>query len=226
MPEPITAVLFDFHSTLVDQGEPAPWLAGAWQRAGKDGTPAEGLGEEHHRQIVAFLDELWTHGRRIDPEHTRDLGVDQHRKVFGELAAVGNLPDDLVTPLWETMLDHWVPYDDTRPVLTALRSAGIKVGLLSNIGLDLAPTLHRQGLDTLLDAATQSWQVGAVKPEPAIFTAALEQLGADPRQTLMVGDSWSEDGAAAGLGMRTLILPRTRGPVHGLDAVLRLVGVS
>jgi len=226
MPEPITAVLFDFHSTLVDQGEPVPWLAGAWAHAGKPGTPEDGLGEQHYRQIVDFLDELWTHGRRIDPQHTRDLGADQHWKVFRELAAVGDLPTDLVRPLWESMLDFWIAYHDTLPTLTALRTAGIRVGLLSNIGVDLTPALVREGLAGMLDSVTQSWQVGAVKPDPRIFTAALEGLGADPLQTLMVGDSWAEDGAAAALGVRALILPRTRGPVHGLDTVLRLVGVS
>lgn len=39
----------------------------------------------------------------------------------------------------------------------------------------------------------------------------------------MVGDSWRDDAGAAALGIRTLLLPRTTGPVHGLDAVLRLV---
>jgi FMN phosphatase YigB (HAD superfamily) len=40
----------------------------------------------------------------------------------------------------------------------------------------------------------------------------------------MVGDSPDDDTGAARLGVRTLILPRTRGPVHGLEVVLRLVG--
>jgi FMN phosphatase YigB (HAD superfamily) len=40
----------------------------------------------------------------------------------------------------------------------------------------------------------------------------------------MVGDTVDDDGAAAHLGMRTLILPRTRGTTHGLEQVLRLVG--
>ena len=40
----------------------------------------------------------------------------------------------------------------------------------------------------------------------------------------MVGDSVEDDGGAAHVGMRTLILPRTAGPTHGLEQVLRLVG--
>lgn len=40
----------------------------------------------------------------------------------------------------------------------------------------------------------------------------------------MVGDNFADDGAAAALGIRTLILPRSWGGIHGLDAVLRLAG--
>jgi HAD superfamily hydrolase (TIGR01509 family) len=65
--------------------------------------------------------------------------------------------------------------------------------------------------------------VGSVKPDEPIFRAALEALGVDAADTLMVGDSGKDDAGAAHLGIRTLLLPRTTGPVHGLAAVLRLV---
>jgi hypothetical protein len=52
----------------------------------------------------------------------------------------------------------------------------------------------------------------------------LEALGVGPGAALMVGDNPRDDGGAARLGVRTLILPRTEGALHGLDAVLRLVG--
>jgi hypothetical protein len=39
----------------------------------------------------------------------------------------------------------------------------------------------------------------------------------------MVGDAWQDDAGAAALGVRTLILPRTDDPSHGLELVVRLV---
>jgi FMN phosphatase YigB (HAD superfamily) len=42
----------------------------------------------------------------------------------------------------------------------------------------------------------------------------------------MVGDSGKDDAGAAHIGMRTLLLPRTRGPVHGLAVVPVLVGAT
>ena len=69
----------------------------------------------------------------------------------------------------------------------------------------------------------QSYEVGAVKPQPEIFARA-DLLNMSAGDALMVGDSWRVDARAAAVGIRTLILPQTSGPSHGLEAVLRLVG--
>jgi HAD superfamily hydrolase (TIGR01509 family) len=54
-----------------------------------------------------------------------------------------------------------------------------------------------------------SMDTGARKPRPEIFRAALESLGAQPEQTLHVGDSLDADVAgAAALGMPTVWLTR------------------
>ncbi|MFZ4756498.1 MAG: HAD hydrolase-like protein, partial [Miltoncostaeaceae bacterium] len=51
----------------------------------------------------------------------------------------------------------------------------------------------------------------------------LSALDLDAANVLMVGDNANDDGGGASLGLRTLILPRTSGRVHGLDSVVRLV---
>ena len=65
-----------------------------------------------------------------------------------------------------------------------------------------------------------------VKPDPQIFRIAVERLGLDPAEVLMVGDTVEDDGGAAQVGIRTLILPRASGTGHGLGIVLRLVGLA
>jgi HAD superfamily hydrolase (TIGR01549 family) len=95
--------------------------------------------------------------------------------------------------------------------------------MLSNVGFDLSPTLARTGVDELLDGAVMSYAVGVVKPDPGIFQHALEVLDLPASEVLMVGDAWRDDAGAAALGMRTLILPRTDDPSHGLELVVRLV---
>ena len=69
--------------------------------------------------------------------------------------------------------------------------------------------LAEAGLLTHFDAVVVSMDVGIRKPRPEIFRAALEALGADPGETLHVGDSLDADVAgAAELGIRPVWLTR------------------
>jgi len=223
---PITGVVFDFHHTLVHGGDAGGWLRAAWTRAGRDGSAEDALGPDH-AGVVDFLDHIWDHARDVDPGNERDLDPRRHREVFD--ATIGRVPaidPALGDALYDTAADIWEAYDDTLPILEALRDNGIRVVMLSNVGYDLGPVVKRTGIAPLLDGMVMSQALGVVKPDPRIFRAALEVIERPPAEVLMVGDAWRDDAAAAALGIRTLVLPRTEGPVHGLELVLRLVGVS
>jgi FMN phosphatase YigB (HAD superfamily) len=131
---------------------------------------------------------------------------------------------DLIAALYAVMPDQWLLFDDTLPVLRELKSRGVRIVLLSNIGLDIRPFLDRVGVSGLLDGVVLSFEVGLVKPDPAIYARALELLDVPGIQTLMVGDSPRDDVGGVPLKIRTLILPRTEGRVHGLRTVLQMVG--
>jgi HAD superfamily hydrolase (TIGR01509 family) len=216
----VEAVLFDLHSTLLDQGDAAGWLAAAVRRAGADPAGRDANDE----RLLALLDRIWERARVIDPAGRRDLDPASHRAVFD--AVLADLPDvepALAAALYGTLFDGWRPYADTVPVLSALRSAGKRTVLVSNVGVDVRPVLDRVGLLPLLDAVVLSVDLGVAKPAPQIFARALEVAGVPAERALMVGDSPGDDSGGAALGIRTLLLPRTRGPVHGLAAVVRLV---
>jgi HAD superfamily hydrolase (TIGR01509 family) len=224
-PDTIEGVLFDFHSTLVDQGNAAAWITIAWRHAGRRGDPVDGLGAAKAGELARWIERIWERAREIDPESRRDLDPASHREVYD--LVVKDLPDvdeELARSLYATMLETWIPYDDTVPVLRALHARGVRTALVSNVGLDVREVLDRGELTDLLDAVVLSYEAGVVKPDVAIFAQALALIDVPPERALMVGDSWRDDGGAAQLGIRTLILPRTSGPTHGLDLVLRLVG--
>jgi FMN phosphatase YigB (HAD superfamily) len=85
---------------------------------------------------------------------------------------------------------------------------------------DLRPVFAKHGLDQLVDAFTHSYEVGAEKPDPAIFLAAAKSLGVKPSEILMVGDHPVDRGAEPA-GMRVFILPEEfDGDVRGLACVL------
>lgn len=215
---PIRGVIFDIHSTLVDQGEAGAWLDAALAVVDHPLTP------DGRRELVAFLDRIWEGARVSDPTSSRDLSFDAHARVFHELIAVGPGVDrPLADALYDLMLDAWHAYDDTIPTLRALRDAGLRVCLLSNAGVPIRSVLDREGITPLVDGVVLSYEVGCVKPDPRIFRAALDVLDLEAHEALMVGDNAHDDGGGAVLGLRTLVLPRTHGTVHGLGIVVPLV---
>ncbi len=222
LPGPIRGVIFDIHSTLIDQGDAEEWLDTALASAPHD------LDEEERAALVAFLDRIWEGARVTDPTSSRDLSFEAHHRVFHELIEGGPAVDrSLADALYESMLATWHAYDDTVPMLRELRELDITVCLLSNAGVPIRTVLDREGITPLVHDTVLSYEVGAVKPDLRIFEAALASLGLPAEQVLMVGDNANDDGGGTRLGIRTLILPRTAGHTHGLAAVPALiVGVN
>ena len=220
---PVRGVVLDLHSTLVNGGDPQTWLEAAWRELGRPGRAMDGLGASA-AEAVTFLDRIWEHARDVDPDSAGDLDPQRHREVFDRtMERLPGIDPALADALYRTMAAQWEPYNDAVPILDALRTAGIRVVILSNVGFDLTPTLARTGLAERVDGVVMSFVVGVVKPAPEIFERALGLLGLTAPEVLMVGDSWPDDGGATALGIRTLLLPRTEGPVRGLELVLRLV---
>jgi HAD superfamily hydrolase (TIGR01549 family) len=130
---------------------------------------------------------------------------------------------------WEVS-ENFELFEDALPVLEELRAAELGIGLVSNGIRDLTAFVahHRLDVDAIVDSRTH----GRVKPHPTIFQVALERLGVEAADAVMVGDSLEEDveGARA-LGMRAILIDREdRHPeveerltdLYGLPAALGL----
>lgn len=83
-----------------------------------------------------------------------------------------------------------------RPVLEALGER-YRLGVVSNFYGNLEAVCRSSGLAPLFAVMTDSCRVGAEKPDPAIFRAALDALHAAPETTLFIGDSLRRDGEGA-----------------------------
>lgn len=214
----IEAVLFDVAGTLAMPEARDAWLdavgvdrslGAALETAGRPGGPYPSTVPVALREVYAARDR--------DPE--------THRAAYVGLLA-GVVDEAVATRLYERILmaDGWRAYADAVPVLRALRERGVRTVAVSNVGFDLRPVLDGLGLLSLLDGVVLSYEIGAVKPDPAIFAAALTAVGGRAETALMVGDHAAADGGAADCGIRTLLLPMSEpGGTHGLDAVLALV---
>lgn len=91
-------------------------------------------------------------------------------------------------------------YPDARDTLLELRNRGFRLGIVTNRafgGERFRTDLRELGLDVGWDAVAVSVEVGFLKPHPALFQHALDALGLEPRQALMVGNSLVEDVSGA-----------------------------
>lgn len=78
-------------------------------------------------------------------------------------------------------------FDDVEESLSRLKSDGIKIAVCSNLAADYGDSVRR--LLPEMDAYVFSFEVGAVKPDPAIFQAVCDALSCKPPDVLFVGDS-------------------------------------
>ncbi|HZL05897.1 MAG TPA: HAD family hydrolase [Coriobacteriia bacterium] len=200
------AVLLDWRGTLVV----APtyrWLAEtALMRVGRDATPAA------VERVLGLLRDA--DSTRVDSSEI-DTDVVKHRAAYVEWFASAGVDDELADAMYVAESDPKLSgfAADVGDLLHTLTSAGVRVGVVSDIHVDLRPTFAEHAVGDgrtwadLVDVWALSYELGVAKPDPAIFRFALERLELPPREVLMVGDRGAWDGAAAAIGVTTLVLP-------------------
>ncbi|WP_053757200.1 HAD family hydrolase [Streptomyces sp. AS58] len=112
-------------------------------------------------------------------------------------------------------LDDSDLYDDVRPALSMLRSAGLRVVIAGNQSSRAGELLR--GLDLPADLIVTSGEWGVAKPQAAFFQRVLEVAQAAPQAVVYVGDHPANDvfpAKAAGLRVAHL----RRGPLGHLWA--------
>ncbi|WP_320784327.1 HAD-IA family hydrolase [Streptomyces sp. CRN 30] len=203
----MTAVLFDFSGTLFRIESAEAWLRTVLGEVGvrlpepEIALTARAL--EEAGALPGGAPPLRVPDELVTLWETRDETSAAHRAAYTGLSRRVPLPDPaLYDALYERHMTPaaWLPYPDAAEVLGALRERGIAVGVVSNIGWDPRPVFRAHGLDPFVDTYALSYEHGVRKPDPRLFALACEALGADPAETLMVGDDRRADGGAAALG--------------------------
>jgi len=203
-----TSILFDLDDTLFDHMGTAraalAATAAAWPAL--QAVPVETL-YQHYSELLEELHPLVMTGRLSY--------LDARRQRFARLLAPYE-PAAPATAAAQLAAQHYGHYQQRRrPVAGALAllqalKPTYKIGIVTNNRLaEQQEKLRYLGMSELVDALITSEDVGVLKPDPAIYEAALQRLGASPTQTVMVGDNWLADvvGALA-VGIRPVWLNR------------------
>jgi HAD superfamily hydrolase (TIGR01549 family) len=184
----IEAVLFDWNNTLVSF---------EWD---------DDLVEVGHRAGLGRDDPDFT-ARWREAMLGGHNGARRYADILRELGVAD--PDAFIDAEHEVWRPAHSVLASARALLEALRSRGVKTGLLANSWPDPGRLLRRDaeafGLAELLDVLVFSEEVGLRKPDPAIFLHACRRLEVEAAATMYVGDNLVTDvQGAAEVGMTTV----------------------
>jgi putative hydrolase of the HAD superfamily len=205
------AVLLDAMGTLLRLEDPAPRLRAALRaRLGAD--IGDGPAAAAIRAEIAYYRAHLHDGRDAESlAALRERCAAAMRRALPP-AVAGASASELTAALLDALA--FSPYPDAAPALRALRTAGCALVVVSNWDFSLHERLEQTGLAPLVDAAVASAELGAAKPERAIFERALELAGVGAARAWHVGDNVREDveGARAA-GIRPVLIARGDPPV-------------
>jgi HAD superfamily hydrolase (TIGR01509 family) len=224
----VHAVLFDYSGTLFRLEEDESWFQGIHI----DERQIDGhVQAELMRRLTAPV------GQHVemtpDSYHAwvnRDLAPHLHREAYLHVLRESGVAAHHAEALYSRLIDpsSWTPYPDTVEVLRRLHRQGVKTAVVSNIAFDIRPAFQALGVADYVAEFVLSFEVGAVKPDAAIFETALTRLGVDAAHAVMVGDSDEADGGARAVGCGFSLvdpLPTTQRP-DGLTRALAEYGIT
>ncbi len=188
-PQPPAAVLFDLDGTLIDTYR---LYLECYRRALEPHLGyAPGDAEIAARRPASerrFLDD-WLGEQPGDACHA------QVRRWYGELYA--SMAEGV--------------YDGVPEMLAALRSAGLRLGIVTGKGREAWEVTQASADLGVFDVVVTDDDVHAAKPDPAGLLAAADALGIRPEQAVYVGDSTVDmkAGRAAGMRIGAALWPKT-----------------
>ena len=181
----INAILFDLFETLVTESHSAP-------------TRASSLGPALGLEPAAFKAE-WRARRPLVT-----LGKLSFRDALIEISTVltGTANREAVRlaceqRLREKLIAFARPDSEIERMVRELRARNVKLGVVSNCFAEGAYGWSTWPLAREFECRVFSCEAGLAKPDPAIYRAAMRELGVEPATTVYVGDGGDDELAGA-----------------------------
>jgi putative hydrolase of the HAD superfamily len=209
----LRAVLFDLWETLITDRPERALPRRAWR-----GNAVTEVLARHGRavpleSVQAALEAAGAGLNRLHDEG-KDLGAGGRARLFiaeleaqtGEEAPAAALHEleDAITAMPLDIAPALAPF--AVETVAAIKRGGLSTALVCNAGFTttphLLPMLAGYGLSDHLDVMVFSDELGFAKPDPRIFTKALESAGVGPAECAFVGDNPHTDiGGAQAAGL-------------------------
>ena len=191
----LDAVTVDGYGTLLELADPVPRLTLALRREGIERQPdavaaafrAEAAYYRKHAEIAR------------DPATLRGLR-EECTRVFLEEAKADLDPAAFSPAYVEALVFRPIP--GALETLRSLAARGLALAVVANWDPSLRDHLEEAGMSGSFAAVVVSAEVGARKPHPEPFRAALRALGVPASRALHVGDDETDELGARAAGMR------------------------
>ena len=185
--EGVRAVLFDLDGTLVETNIDFPLMKREMiALAAKYGIPAA---EVEHLDILGVVDYV---AARLDSSSNKAGARRARQEAYEKLEQIelAHSEDAVAIPGAAELLD-------------ALRSLDIEIGVVTrNCRRAVELSLSKAGISA--DVLLTRDDVQNTKPHPDHLLQALELLGVEPHEAVMVGDHWMDILGGKAAGMRTV----------------------
>ncbi|HEV2284830.1 MAG TPA: haloacid dehalogenase type II [Steroidobacteraceae bacterium] len=188
----VRACVFDAYGTLFDVGSAAAACA---PELGARGAALAALWREKQLQYT------WLRGlagRHADFWQVTGEALDFTLETLG-----------IADPALHARLMHQylrlAAYPEVPQMLRRLKSAGLKIAILSNGSPPmLAATVQSAGIAELIDVQLSVEEVGVYKPHPSVYQLAVERLGLAPGSIAFQSANGWDAWAASAFGMRVV----------------------
>jgi putative hydrolase of the HAD superfamily len=180
----IAAIIFDFGGVLVkgDKTVLREYIGNLFQIEGEE--------------LDQLLEEYRLARKRGVPEHL----FFQERAEKQGIA----IPEHFEAQLEHVKISSMAPVPGMRQLISDYQAKGIRVGLLSNAGVDSANWLRSNGFYEGLSPVLISCEIGADKPDPKAYQILLSELKLSPEQCIFIDDKEENVQAAKKLGIESI----------------------
>jgi putative hydrolase of the HAD superfamily len=128
------------------------------------------------------------------PDSDRQFWVTIYTFIMNHLGAYNVWSEERIHRCCHDMYDvfvadeHYSLFDDVVDCLEALSNRGQRLGVISNFAPTLRGILKKKGISHFFDPIIVSTEVGLEKPNPAIFSLALQRADLKAKEVLYIGD--------------------------------------
>ena len=141
-----------------------------------------------------------------DPDWARlDRGELSDDDAIARAHVRTGIPHARLRMLFDTFPRALVPVEPVLELVSQVRAGGNRLYVLSNLHRASFERVRDEfGVFELFDGRVVSCEVGAAKPEPAIYRRLLADFDLDPKATVFIDDMQANVDAAAEFGIRTI----------------------